>query len=1141
MQSALIRKCSTHIILLGSFVVIGLSLGTGSAFAQEGEVEEIIVTGSRIARDPNLTGALPIQSIGAQEIQQSGEFSIADVVNDIPALLMSVTSEQSIDAPAAFDDGANVLNLRALGSERTLVLVNGRRHVGGLQGTSAVDVGSIPMRLIERVEVLTGGASAIYGADAVTGVVNFIMMDNFEGLSVDASYGISSDGDGAQTAITATWGTNFAGDRGNFVVSVDYRIDDGIKAHERPGQIRLVDGFRNAFGTGDDWVNPDLRFQLGEIGASTPLFEQFFNFNNTGLIHYGLAIPTAADFVADYNLEFGAAITEADLSAAELALISRGETSPQRAVFPLRTFPFTSGYGYVVAGNAATFAGFDPVPLGPGGTPIDVDGNGIPDCQESFHGWNSTFSPGAFGALGGCWSIAEDGTYSPVTDGLVGATFQGFGGDSADIYWGPLFDILLPDDKISVNLLGHYDISDSATLFGEAKYVKSETSSYGSANSFWDLLPGFPDNPFIPAFLQPIAASAGAIGITIDPLVFDTYNFTDRETVRGVVGIEGEFANGWGYEISANYGRSELNVVNTNSMINDRFYAALDAVTDPATGQPACRVDVDPLAPAVDNPFSIPTYDPGYYSFTPGAGQCVPLDIWNGRPGVTQAAADFVTRDQWNTVVIDQFVLSAFITGDSSAWFELPAGAIDFAFGAEYRDESSKATWDPWQRGIIPAGSILPAGSNINDVSDNTNLMFRPQLPNRNETGSYDVIDVFVEAAIPLLTDQTFARQLTIDFAARFSDYSSIGQTTTWKTNLIWVPVESLAFRATYSEAVRAPNVTELFGPQVGQNFRPIDPCDVAQITALRDDGLTELANNTEANCTAGLAAIGLDALNYNPTATPGTYSFFDPLSASFGGTRGGNRDLKEESAETLTVGLVFQPEFLQGLSFTADYWNISIDDAIEAVTAQNIVDGCYQGAMLNTAFCELFDRNTDPGSPQYGGFLLLRQTTLNFAKVETDGIDFAVKYQFEIGAHGFDATIQGTKVNEINFFQNPLDLTEINPELQEVLRPELAGNIFLNWSIGDLQVGWQSQYLDQMLYGGGLEIETALTLYGPIVLRDEFWIHDINARYQFNDDVLIYGGIKNLSDENPFITNNAYPASPRGTFFFVGVNWQIQ
>jgi outer membrane receptor protein involved in Fe transport len=270
-----------------------------------------------------------------------------------------------------------------------------------------------------------------------------------------------------------------------------------------------------------------------------------------------------------------------------------------------------------------------------------------------------------------------------------------------------------------------------------------------------------------------------------------------------------------------------------------------------------------------------------------------------------------------------------------------------------------------------------------------------------------------------------------------------------------------------------------------------------------------------------------------------GQYSFVDPLSASFGGLTGGNSALQEETAETFTAGFVFQPDFLEGFSLTVDYWDISIEDAIEAVSSQNIVDGCYQGPSLNIAFCDLSQRNSDPNSAQVGGFNFLQQTTLNFAKVETSGIDFAAKYAFELGSHGFDITVQGTKVNEIDDFENPLEPTFKNPELQEINRPELAGNVFLTWTFGDLQVGWQSQFLDEMLYGG-IEVETAETLYGSSVFQEAFWQHDINASYLVTDEVLVYGGIKNLTDEEPFITENAFPASPRGTFFFVGVDWQV-
>ena len=1105
----------THASVLGSFAALAFGFAAGSVMAQDDQLEEITVTGSRISRDPNLTGALPVQSVGQEEIQLSGEFSISDVVNDVPALLSSVTSENSIDS--TFADGTNVLNLRGLGSNRTLVLVNGRRHVGGVQGTSSVDVGSIPMRLVDRVEVLTGGASAIYGADAVTGVINFIMKEDFEGFNVDASYGISSEGDAAQTTLTGTWGTNFAGDRGNVAISVDYRTDEGLKMGDRPGAL---------YGTGGDWVNPMLRFQQGDISSSTPLFEQFYNYQNTGLINFGLPIPSADDFIADYNAEFGTALTTADLSQGELALIDRAANAPQRAVYPEVTFPFTSAYGYIIPGNPFTFDGFDPE------TPVDLDGNGVFDCLDSFHGYNSVFGAASFGVVGGCWTVSEGGQYSPVQDGLVSGDFQGFGGSSYDVYRQDYLDFLLPDDKISVNLIGHYDLSDSTSFFGEAKYVTQKTDTRNDPNTFWDLLFGASDNPFLPAFIQPVAQATGGVAITMDPHLFESVRKTERETTRFVAGLRGELDNSWNWEISANYGRFQQDRLYTNDLIIDRWFAAIDATTD-VNGDPACRSSVDPNAAPLNTPFEIPSYEAGYYTFTPGDGQCAPLNIWHGKTGLTRDALDFVTTDTWNQLVLDQFVVSAFMSGDSSDYFELPAGPISFAGGLEYRDESSDFKWSPLAQGIIPAGAPYAAGTDIADVSANTSLVWRPQLSKKNEKGSYDVSDIYFEASIPLLADSAIARELTLDVAARLSDYSTIGQTTTWKTNLLWTPIQSLTLRGTYSEAVRAPNITELFGPEVGLNFRPDDPCDVAQLTAIAQDNPT-LAAQTQANCEQVFASIGLD-----PTFGTGTYSYVDPLSASFGGVTGGNRNLHEETAQTYTVGFVFQPSFVEGLSLTLDYWDITIDDAIEAVSAQNIVDGCYQGPTLNQPFCDLSARNSDPNSAQYGGFIFLRQTTLNFAKVETNGIDFSAKYAFELGAHSFDVTVQGTSVDEINNFENPLDPSVKNPELLEINRPDLAGNVFLNWNWGDLHVGWQSQYLGEMLFGG-IEVETAETLYGRSVFQDALWIHDINASYLVNDQIMVYGGIKNINDEQPFITENAFPASPRGRFFFVGFDWSM-
>ncbi|MEM8685270.1 MAG: TonB-dependent receptor [Pseudomonadota bacterium] len=1107
------RAATSAAAVLASLVALPQPL---QAQDDDEALEEIVVTGSRIQRDPNTIAAQPVQSVSAEDIQLSGEFSVSDIVNDVPALLSSTTSENAQDAGIAA--GTNVLNLRGLGANRTLVLVDGRRHVAGVAGTQSVDVGSIPVKLIERVEVLTGGASAVYGADAVSGVVNFILKDDYEGFDIDAMTGVSGESDANQSTLSVTWGKNFLDGRANISASLDYRNDDGLRANERDNGVFI--------GSARDWVNPALRFQQGDIStASTPNFAQFYNFANTGLTDFGLPIPTQADFVADYIDQFGVAPT---LTDSELALIAQAANAPQRAVLPGRTFPFTSGYGYIIPGNPFTFTGFDPE------TPVDLDGNGRPDCLDSFTGYNSVFGAASFGVVGGCWNVNADGTYRPVQDGLVAGDFQGFGGDSFNTIQQGFGYIIPPEEKYTLNLLGRFDFTEQMSFFGELKYSAQENEGEQQPTSFWDLLFGAPDNPYLPAFIQPIAQQTGGVAITIDPIGIGTASTEiERETFRLVGGVEGELDNGWTYEVSANFGRFTRDLKENNNLINDRFLAAIDAVIDPATGQPACRSSVDPTAPAQTTPFNIPDYDPGYFSFTPGDGTCVPLNIWAGTTGITQQAIDWVTRDTNTKSELVQKVFTAFITGDSSDWFELPAGPISFAAGGEWRREESEFSFDTFELGILPEGSPFGAGTNIADVSGNSNLLFRPALSNRDEQGDYEAIDAFVEVSLPLLADMPGVESLVFDAAVRGSDYTTIGRATTWKTSLSYAPVDDIRFRSTYSEAVRAPNITELFGPQVGITSRPADPCDAAQINAIAADDPT-LAAQIQANCVADFATIGLDPFDGN-----GNYVFGDPLSAAFGGVAGGNAELQEETAETFSIGFVAQPRFLEGLTLSVDYWDIRIEDAIETVSDNDIVNACYQGAALNPAFCDLFSRNNDPNSLQFGGFNFIQRSLVNFASLETDGIDFSADYSFELGDHGFNVKVSGTKVNDLNRFSDPLDPSVVDVELGEVRRPELSGNVFVNWFYGGLQLQWQAQFQDEQLLRF-VEIDTAETLYGDAVFQDAFWQHDLAASFDYSDKLKFYGGIRNLTDEDPFSTDFGFPASPRGRFFYVGVNYTM-
>ncbi|HWI85785.1 MAG TPA: TonB-dependent receptor plug domain-containing protein, partial [Sphingomonas sp.] len=199
---------------------------------QETAGEEIVVTGSRIAR-PELQSVSPVAVIGSAAIQNQGITNIQDLAQKLPQIGIPGASRTNTNF-ATTGNGVSALNLRNLGDARTLVLVNGRRFVAGLAGTSTVDVNNIPTEMIDRVEVVTGGASAVYGSDAIAGVVNFILKDHFEGITARAQYGISSQGDNETYTASITGGTSFGTDkRGNVVANFTYAVDKGLRSRDR--------------------------------------------------------------------------------------------------------------------------------------------------------------------------------------------------------------------------------------------------------------------------------------------------------------------------------------------------------------------------------------------------------------------------------------------------------------------------------------------------------------------------------------------------------------------------------------------------------------------------------------------------------------------------------------------------------------------------------------------------------------------------------------------------------------------------------------------------------------------------------------------------------------------------------------------
>ena len=332
----------------------------------------IIVTGSRIAR-PDLQAASPVSVVTQESIKLSGTSGVEDYLRDIPQAVAAWGS-----ATNNGNEGAATVDLRNLGEERTLVLVDGKRFVP-YDSNGVVDLNMIPPALIERVEVVTGGASAVYGSDAISGVVNFIMRKDFEGIEADAQYGLTTRGDGQKTALSLTAGTNFAEGRGNITINGTYRKEQAVYQGARGYSFDALaaadfspgGSFTNAPGfvdLGPDGYQFDAGGNLIDLGANPGAFEPF-NFNPYNLLQAPNEQWTAT-VLANYEI------------SDSLEFYGRGSWAKSKVttiVAPTGTFffPFDINYldnPFLSAQARGVFAGFD---TDDPATPENEAGDGI--------------------------------------------------------------------------------------------------------------------------------------------------------------------------------------------------------------------------------------------------------------------------------------------------------------------------------------------------------------------------------------------------------------------------------------------------------------------------------------------------------------------------------------------------------------------------------------------------------------------------------------------------------------------------------------------------------------------------------------------------------------------------------------------
>ncbi|QIG81049.1 TonB-dependent receptor [Sphingosinithalassobacter tenebrarum] len=977
--------------------------------------DEIVVTGSRIAR-PNLDSPVPVTSLNGEEFFETGNLSVGDTLNDLPALRS--TFGQSNSTRFLGTGGLNLLDLRGLGTERTLVLQNGRRHVAGdiLGSGTSVDVNTIPTDLIERVDVVTGGNSAIYGSDAIAGVVNFVLKRDYEGIQLRGQSGVSTYGDAGSYYLSGLAGTNFADGRGNIAVNFEYAHQEDFYASGRP------------------------------------------NLKKTG----------------------GFVQVDADPATAT----NGSDGTPDRVYYDdIRSAIYSNG------GTFLSYLGGD------------------------------YFTPFLF---------QPDGRLVPQTGTRVGlAPFGSFiGGSGSNFREGTQMGLFPKLDRYSTNVIAHFEVSPAFEPFFEAKWVHTDSLSNASGPFFFSGgTTGSPreqfytDNPYLnPQAREVISDYYGVSTSTVIPFTFirnvvelsNREEATKRDTYRFVGGVRGSFNDDWNYEVSVNYGEFQEDTTILGNVNIQRFLLAIDAVDEglasggAANGNIVCRAQVDPSAAIAYEGAGDTAYAAAQLANDVAA--CQPINLF-GPGNITDAARGYLLQDSWQRAKITQLVASAYVAGDTSEWFELPGGPVGFAIGGEYRRETNGFDQDEATVAGVTFYNSIPAF----------------------DFPSFEVKEAYAEIRIPLLAHTPFFEELTFSGAARVADYKG-GTGTVWSYNagVEWAPVRDLRLRASYSRAVRAPNLTELYSP-LGQNYAapPNDPC------ALRNIGAGSATR--EANCRAD--------------GVPATYDHVYLQSLPF--LSGGNPDLGAEKSDSYTIGGVFEPRFLPGFSLTVDYYDITVNDVITSPTAQNIIDACYDAADLNNQFCGLFDRAGAGGGPQgeVEGQILnnsLSVVPLNYAQLKVRGIDFEVGYTADLGFGQFAG--RGIYTHAI---QNDQYLDPTQPDYADRLLGELGDpmdsfNVDLSLQTGGVTFGYSLRYIGKMVINNwedwfsvqGRDPENAD--YADRTWYPEVFYHDVRVGIDATDKFNFYLGVDNLLDTDPplgltGIGGGSGIYTNRGRFFYAG------
>lgn len=701
---------------------------------------------------------------------------------------------------------------------------------------------------------------------------------------------------------------------------------------------------------------------------------------------------------------------------------------------------------------------------------------------------------------------ATQSQFSPAT----GRTFT-FGSNSVlKPYQGANIDgynrngdrlLSVPVERVQGTLLGNYEFSNAFKVYAEGEYVHTKSnaslepsaianSGPGAALSFdGSAYPGIPiTSPYVPAAIRAAAIANGVDTVQFRRRsndIFSRSNKNDRDFYRGVLGVKGAFddASRWSYDLYYEHSQSRDHTT-AQAIYTPNYGAALNNEVGP-DGQIRCS---DAAARA--------------------AG-CAPLNIF-GYNTVSAAAATFLqtyTGPTRNVTLVDgnsvQLVNGSNVTFDylakayqdvvsgsvSGKLFSLWGGPVAVAVGGEYRREKSAETFDPFTQAGLSSGNQIT-----------------------NTKGSFNTKEGFVEIVAPIVENRAGLYYLGLEGAARYADYSTIGGVWSFKAGATYAPTADIRFRGVFARATRAPNIGELFS-SISQTFPAVnDPCDQAQGNG---DGAKTIALPAGCSAIPGIAAT---------VASRGSFQYSTSQIQTIDGLTGGNRNLREETADTITAGAVLTPTMLKNFSLTVDYYRIKLKNAVGIIGQQISISQCFAGGQ--PLFCDNVIRDAN-------GFITrVNALNLNTGSYLVSGIDVEGRYAIPIGGARLDIDVLYN--HRFDQQQTPFPGGPLQNELGQAdcyscgrlgsgFKDRVSGNF--TFGTENFQLTYRVDYLGPLKDN----LDGSTTVVTPI---PAYWYHNVQGKVAVGDNkaMELYVGVNNLLDKKPPTFGDTNPVSWPGT-----------